>query len=543
VILKNIHLAPHWIDSMEKKLHRLTPHANFRLILTMEINPCISTNLIRMSNRLIYEAPAGMKASLKRTLASMPEERMSKAPAERSKLYLLVAWLHGVILERLRYTPLGWSKKYEFNESDLRATMDCIDQWVDMAAQGKSNLSPDKIPWTALRTLLLDVFYGGRIDNDFDKKLLAGFLEMLFSEKSFASDFDLVNEDSERIAMPEGFSRAKFMTWVDNLPADDSPVWLGLPATAEVMLREEDGRVLLRHLLTIQAVSYDDSETEDLVGGRPDEEEASALPGWMKALKDVLAGFLRTLPESCPVSSEDASRLGPVQRCLKREAIKCSKLLKQVRVELEECLEIASGTARPTVFMREMMRELQLDHIPSHWKKYPVKLDSTRLWIKDLTMRVKQLIDLHDADLKKLMNKVWMGGLMDPTAYFTATRQACAQAKGWALERLELLVLFQDEKIDGLGFTVEGMVLDGAKIDKGMLAVTPEITNSLPTVQFMWTLKKEHAKGKQVLIPIYLNSTREHLYANVDVPMPGDRAMRDWYQRGAAMCLWNGDSL
>ena len=49
------------------------------------------------------------------------------------------------------------------------------------------------------------------------------------------------------------------------------------------MLREEDGRVLLRHLLTIQAVSYDDSETEDLVGGRPDEEEASALPGWMKA--------------------------------------------------------------------------------------------------------------------------------------------------------------------------------------------------------------------------------------------------------------------
>ena len=60
----------------------------------------------------------------------------------------------------------------------------------------------------------------------------------------------------------------------------------------------------------------------------------------------------------------------------------------------------------------------------------------------------------------------------------------------------------QDEKIDGLGFTVEGMVLDGAKIDKGMLAVTPEITNSLPTVQFMWTLKKEHAKGKQVALQL-----------------------------------------
>jgi dynein heavy chain 1 len=370
VILKNIHLAPHWIEQMEKKLHRLTPHQNFRLILTMEINPCISTNLIRMSNRLIYEAPAGMKASLKRTLAAMPEERMSKAPAERSKLYLLVAWLHGVILERLRYTPLGWSKKYEFNDSDLRCTMDAIDQWVDAAAQGKSNLSPDKIPWKALRTLLLQVFYGGRIDNEFDVKLLSGFLDQLFTEKAFDSDFALVKEGSEHIPMPEGSKKAQFMEWVDNLPGDDSPVWLGLPATSEVMLREAAGKEMLRHLLTIQSVSYDDGETEGMVGAeKQNEDEGDALPAWMKNLSDVLKTFLKQLPESCPVTSEDASRLGPVQRCLKREAIKVSKLLKQVRSELQECLDISAGTAKPLVAQRDIMRQLNLDIIPTHWRK------------------------------------------------------------------------------------------------------------------------------------------------------------------------------
>jgi hypothetical protein len=39
VVLKNVHLAPQWLVQLEKKLHSLTPHVNFRLFLTMEINP------------------------------------------------------------------------------------------------------------------------------------------------------------------------------------------------------------------------------------------------------------------------------------------------------------------------------------------------------------------------------------------------------------------------------------------------------------------------------------------------------------------------
>ena len=41
-MLKNVHLAPQWLVQLEKKLHSLTPHANFRLFLTMEINPKVN---------------------------------------------------------------------------------------------------------------------------------------------------------------------------------------------------------------------------------------------------------------------------------------------------------------------------------------------------------------------------------------------------------------------------------------------------------------------------------------------------------------------
>ena len=42
VMLKNVHLAPAWLVQLEKKIHTLQPHPQFRLFLTMEINPKVS---------------------------------------------------------------------------------------------------------------------------------------------------------------------------------------------------------------------------------------------------------------------------------------------------------------------------------------------------------------------------------------------------------------------------------------------------------------------------------------------------------------------
>lgn len=52
-----------------------------------------------------------------------------------SRLVFLLAWLHAVVLERLRYVPVGWSKSFEFSESDRQCALDAIDEWVDSVAQ------------------------------------------------------------------------------------------------------------------------------------------------------------------------------------------------------------------------------------------------------------------------------------------------------------------------------------------------------------------------------------------------------------------------
>lgn len=57
--------------------------------------------------------------------------KSDRAPAERAKLHFVIAWLHAVILERLRFTPLGWTKRYEFNEADQRCALETIDEAIN----------------------------------------------------------------------------------------------------------------------------------------------------------------------------------------------------------------------------------------------------------------------------------------------------------------------------------------------------------------------------------------------------------------------------
>jgi dynein heavy chain 1 len=122
VLVKNVHLAPSWLQSLEKRLESLKPHKDFRLFLSMESSPKIPVNLIRASRVLMYEQPAGVRANMKDSLSSLTT-RASKAPVEKARVYLLLCFLHAVVQERLRYAPsLGWKGFWEFNDSDVSSS-------------------------------------------------------------------------------------------------------------------------------------------------------------------------------------------------------------------------------------------------------------------------------------------------------------------------------------------------------------------------------------------------------------------------------------
>lgn len=130
ILLRNVHLCPELLVRLEKRLHSLKPHANFRLFLTSEMHPCLPVPLLRMSRVVVFEAPSGVVAALRKCLQQVPVARMDRTPSARARLYFNLAWCHAVVLERLRYRPIGWTKGYEFSDTDFQVGLDVIDAWL-----------------------------------------------------------------------------------------------------------------------------------------------------------------------------------------------------------------------------------------------------------------------------------------------------------------------------------------------------------------------------------------------------------------------------
>lgn len=553
VMLKNVHLAPQWLVQLEKKIHSLTPHANFRLFLTMEINPRLPTNLLRAGRVFVFEPPPGIRANLQRTFSTVPAARMCKAPNERARLYFILAWFHAIVQERLRYAPLGWSKKYEFNESDLRCACDTLDTWIDAVAMGRTNLPPEKVPWDALRALMSQCIYGGKIDNDFDQRLLTMFVNKLFTKKSFEQDFVLVpNADGSKgknLTMPDGIRREQFVQWTDALPDTQSPTWMGLPNNAEKVLLTNQANEMIGKLLKMQLLEDDDELAYDIKDKDKDKDkkEADGRPSWMRTLHNSIATWMQLIPKSLPGLRRTVENIkDPLFRFFEREVNAGARLLSDVRKDMLEVMLICQGEKKPTNHHRQLISELAKGIIPKSWCRYTVPAGLTVIqWITDFSQRIQQLQSVSQssqqggtAALKNL--HVWLGGLFIPEAYITATRQYVAQANSWSLEELHLDVQVVDKqaKLDDCSFGVSGLRLLGAVCKNNTFELSPVIFSDLPLTILRWIrLDSVKPSENRVTLPVYLNSTRAQLLFTLDFETRGEGSGKDhsFYERGVAI--------
>jgi dynein heavy chain 1 len=234
VMLKNVHLCTEWLrETFIKKLQSLgqQTHRDFRLFITSEINPKLPAGLLRLSDLIVAEAPTGIQASMARFLSSIAKNRFENSV--RNRLYLLLAWTHAVVQEKLRYVPSGWSEKYEFTEADATHALDVVDSLIKDMAADKQSLDPEKLPWDAIRSTLRKGVFGGRVTQSVDQDVLDKLINSLFVSESFNLNFKLVPDVAEAPTLPEGTSKEECFAWVSSLASRTPPTWIGLGPDAE----------------------------------------------------------------------------------------------------------------------------------------------------------------------------------------------------------------------------------------------------------------------------------------------------------------------
>ena len=541
LVLKNVHLAPNWLNEIEKRLYANEPNPNFRLFLTMEFNPKIPANVLRISRKFVFELPSGIKHSLIRSYANvLTPAKSEKTPHERCRLHFLLAWFHAVIGERLRYVPIGWSKYYEFNESDQRCALEAIDEWINIYSKDRTNIPPKQIPWDAIRTIIHQSMYGGKIDNEYDMKILESLVNLYFNEKAYSFNYPLFKTSSENqdnvLKIPDKTTNAGFIEWIYSIPNVESPEWSGLPNNAEKLVRETASNRFITEMNKIQGI-------EDEGVGSTEGQGKSTQASWLISVQEKSTKLLKALPlQVKPLIGNKQSNNDPIYRFLLREVAVASKLLNKVRDDLNQLILMSKGESKSTNELRDIAKNIFNDSVPKVWQIYSTLELNVTEWILDLKNRINQLNKITQAkDYGR--SGLWLGGLIFPEAYLTATRQSVAQELKVSLDELMLSVELVKNitSIDNTCFVLKGLCIEGAEwnYEQNKLIMTDSLFSQLPPFLLKWSVKKNSNLSNIFPIPVYLNTMRKNLLFSVFIKNESVLSDSDWYQRGIALISWN----
>eukprot|EP00299_Pterocystis_sp_00344_P020371 c9990_g1_i1.p1 GENE.c9990_g1_i1~~c9990_g1_i1.p1 ORF type:complete len:1115 (+),score=381.76 c9990_g1_i1:489-3347(+) len=553
VMLKNIHLDSNYLSQLSKNLIRLKPHERFVLFLTSEVSPKLPVPLLHLCRLLMFEKPIGVKANLLRTLTDIDASRMDSYPTERPKVYFLMAWLHAVVQERIRYKPIGWTKGFEFGESDRTAALDVVDRWLALKAAGRQHLGPDRIPWQAIRTLIGQSIYGGRVDNEYDQILLDSFLSRFLQPGAFGANFPLSSpttvegssKEEAAIKMPNASSYVDFVTFVRNLPDNEDPTWLGLPLFAERMLLTWRGENMIGKILKSQSTPDAASGSSKTTPAKGTAAPQQTKAVWFITLQPMLSQYLQSLPKSVTVATASGKNdsANPMFRCFARESTAFSELLRITRSRFETLQEIGTKQANTTAPQRELIATIIKQSVPKEMRRYVFAEMSLSEWIVDLNERLQSMENVVKAAPSfRKSEGVWVGGLMAPEAWATATRQNVAQTKKVSVGDLEMVMDMGDTTAAPDAFTVKGLVMEGAKFENGHLVPATTISCPLPPSRIRWITPQEahqlHTED-MLRIPVYLNNSRKELVFSCLVAASKDVPQSTWFQRGIALILWD----
>ena len=240
-LLQNCHLGLPFMDELLGLiLDSEVIHEKFRLWITTDVSPKFPITFLQTSIKFTNEPPQGIKAGLKRTYAWFTQDALDMSPRPQYKPLLYgLAFLHSVVQERRKFGPLGWNIPYEFNQSDLAASCTFVQNHVD-------ELAPKApISWTTARYMFCEVHYGGRVTDDYDRRLLLTYGKVWFGDHMFLDNFSFY----KGYEIPHLKTIDDYRNSIETLPLIDTPDVFGLHPNADISCQTKVSQNMLGILI------------------------------------------------------------------------------------------------------------------------------------------------------------------------------------------------------------------------------------------------------------------------------------------------------
>ena len=433
VLLQNTELGLNLMPQLEEMVLSLSEedtHDDFRLLLTALPHPDYPLSLLHMSVKVTLEAPKGLKAGLLRSYVSaIDQDRLEKVDTREYRALLFVlCFLHSTVQERRKFRSLGWCVPYEFNAGDLTASVNFLEK----------HLYNETISFPALRYVIGEVLYGGKITDELDRTLFNAYTRKWIGPATLEPGFCLA-------AAPPSAGGSAFRYEVLDLndvgavreavqetyPEVDAPELFGLHANADLNYVMSETSKLLSSISDTQPKG-----SGSLIGGAA--RDAQALERVQALLGDLPEDFSRDR------YLQQIRALGGLERPLNmflcRETQRLREVIAKVREDLNRLLLAISGEVIMTDELDRCLGSIHVAEPPRDWVYR--RTGDEFSWICPQLGRWFSSLLVRDAQIRQWLSHgrprtFQLSAFCSPAAMLTAMKQEVVRARAspkWTLD-------------------------------------------------------------------------------------------------------------
>lgn len=550
VFLANCHLMVSWLPELEKIIDDLPdsrPHENFRLWLSSIPTPQFPIGILQKAVKMTTEPPTGMKSNMLRLYNYFTDEQFQRNSGGQPQMYrtllFSLCYFHSVLLERRKFGTLGYNVVYDFTYSDFEVSESIIRMYLDEITGGV-----EAIPFVTLRYLIAEASYGGRVTDDWDRRVISTYINQFMNPKTVTEERYLLSSADEYYVPSEVATLAGFKKHCMDLPITDPPEAFGQHSNADISSQIANSNLLLENLINVNATlarsggaSSGNAKTQSV------EERCLTILASLEEPSKAAIPMLIDYDAIYEATNED--RASALNTCLLQEIQRYNMLLKKIHRQKRELRAAVKGEIVMNDELDAIFNALLIGRVPHAWTSAYPSTKPLASWSVDLVERIDQM-KLWGQRTPKVF---WLAGFTYPTGFLKSLQQQQARRDQISIDQYgwEFLVLpSEDRTIMNAakeGAYVRGVYLEGAGWNPEHNCICEpnpmELIVGMPIIHFKPKRREGKMKvGNVYVCPLYMypvrTGTRERPSFVVGVDLDsGDSPPEHWTKRGTALLL------
>ena len=376
----------------------------------------------------------------------------------------------------------------------------------------------DPIPWASLKYLIGEAMYGGRVTDNYDRRVMNTYLNEYMGDFIFDVNqrFYFARSDYD-YEIPENGPFDNYVKAINEMPITYSPEIIGLHSNAEIDYFTQASKRIWEDMLKLQSSTGSSSSSKK-------DENAAPVKTREEIVLDMAIQFLDSkVPpkfDMLTINKKFTGGKSPIDAVLTQELERYNMLNDQMRESLDDLISSLKGEIAMNAEIESVMLSLYNGLLPSSWRALAPETQKSLLnWLDHYKRRHDQYEDWLENGEPKVM---WLSGLHIPASYLKAIIQITCRKKGWPLDKVSTYtVVTSIYNVDEIkekpefGCYIQGLYLEGAEwnVEKNCLErqLPKKLICDMPLIQVIPAEASKIKLRNNLKTPVYVTQNRNNV--------------------------------